>query len=78
MEIEFVKECHVELHEYSIGKAMYRKHSSYLLERNQPSEENASNGTKYLSVSFGRKHDVELKNCWTKLFRTIVKIVTNG
>ena len=33
--VEFVKECHDELHDYSRGKAMYRRHSSDLLERNQ-------------------------------------------
>ena len=26
--VEFVKECQVELHEFSRGKAMYRRHSS--------------------------------------------------
>ena len=39
IKIEFVKVCHVELHEYSRGKAMYRRHSNELLKRNQPSEE---------------------------------------
>ena len=32
--VEFVKECQVEIHEYSRGKAIYRRHSSDLLERN--------------------------------------------
>ena len=58
--VEFVKECQVELHENSRGKAMHQRHSSDLLERNQPSEENMSNGTKSVSVSFGRKHDADL------------------
>ena len=60
IEIEFVKECHVELLEVSRGKAIYRRQSSDLLERNQPSEENASKGTKSVNVSFGRKYDVDL------------------
>ena len=59
--IEFVKECHVELHEFSRGKAMYRRHSNDLLKRNQPSEENTSDGTKAVKMSFCRRHDVELK-----------------
>ena len=45
--IEFVKECQVELHEYSRGKAMYK--------------DNASDGAKAVKMSFRRKHDVELK-----------------
>ena len=61
IKIEFVKECHVELHEYSRGKAMYRRHSNDLLKRNQPSEENLSDGTKAVKISFCRRHDVELK-----------------
>ena len=56
--VEFVKDCHDELHEYSIGKAMYRRHSSDLLERSQPYKDKASNGAK---VVIWRKHDVELK-----------------
>ena len=76
---EFVKECHVELHEYSRGKAMYRRHSNDLLKRNQPSEENTSDGTKAVKMSFCRRHFVELKKkCRTKLFQTTVKIVTTG
>ena len=59
--VEFVKECQVELHEYSRGKAMYRTHSSDLLERNQPYKDNASGGAKAVKMSFWRKHDVELK-----------------
>ena len=50
IKIVFVKDCQIELHEYSRRKAMYRRHSSDLLERNQPSKENASNGTKSVSV----------------------------
>ena len=38
--VQFVKACQVELHEYSTGKAMYRRHFSDLLERNQPSKDN--------------------------------------
>ena len=45
IKIEFVKECHVQLHEYSRGKAMYRRHSNDLLKRNQPSEKNTSDRT---------------------------------
>ena len=60
IKIGFLNECQIELHEYSRGKAMYRRHSSDLLERNQPSEENMSIGTKSVSVSFGRKHDADL------------------
>ena len=59
--IEFVKECQVELHEYSRGKAMYRRHSSDLSERNQPPKDNASDEIKAVKMSFWRKHDVELK-----------------
>ena len=61
IKIEFVKECHVELHEYSRGKAMYRRHSNDLLKRNQPSEENTSDRTKAVKRSFCRRHDLELK-----------------
>ena len=59
--VEFVKECQVELHEYSRGKAMYRRHSSDLLERNQPYKDNASDGATVVMMSFWRKHYVELK-----------------
>ena len=59
--VEVVKECQVELHEYSRGKAMFRRHSSDLLERNQPYKDNASDGTKDVKMSFWRKHDVVLK-----------------
>ena len=59
--VEFVKECQVELHEHSRGNAMYRRHSSDLLERNQPYKGNASDGAKAVKMSFWRKHDVELK-----------------
>ena len=40
---------------------MYRRHSSDLLDRNQPSKDNAIDGIKAVKVSFWRKHDVELK-----------------
>ena len=59
--VEFVKECQVELHEYLRGKAMYRRHSSDLSERNQPYKDNASDGAKAVKMSFWRKHDDELK-----------------
>ena len=59
--VEVVKACQVELHEYSRGKVMYRRHSSDLLERNQPSKDNANDETKAVKMSFWRKHDVELK-----------------
>ena len=59
--VEFVKECQVELHEYSRGKAMHRRHSSDLLERNQLYKDNASDSAKAVKMSFWRKHDVELK-----------------
>ena len=65
--VEFVKECQVRLNEYSRGKAMCRRHSSDMLERNQPYKDNASDGAKAVKMSFWRKQDVELKkNCWTK------------
>ena len=57
----FVNECQIELHEVPSGKAIYRRHFSGLLERDQPAEENARNGTTSVNVSFGRKHDVDLK-----------------
>ena len=60
-EIGFVNKCQIELHEVPRGKAIYRRNFSGLLERNQPSEENARNETKAVNVSFWRKHDVELK-----------------
>ena len=59
--VEFVKECQVELHEYSRGNAMYRRHSCDLSERNQPYKDNASDGAKAVKMSFCRRHDVELK-----------------
>ena len=77
--VKFVKECQIELHEVPRGKAIYRRHFSGLLERNQPSEENARNERKAVIVSVGRKHDVGLdENCWTKSFQTAGKIVTTG
>ena len=59
--IEFVKECQLELHQDSRGKAIYRRHLSGLLKRNQPSKDNASDEIKAVKMSFWRKHDVELK-----------------
>ena len=69
--VEFVKECQVELHGYSRGKAMYRRHSSNLSERNQPYKDNASDGAKAVKMSFWRKHDVELKE------KLLDKIISN-
>ena len=59
-DIEFVNKCHIELHEVPRGKAIYRRPFGGLLKRDQPAEENASNETKAVNVSFGRKHDVGL------------------
>ena len=59
--VKFVKECQIELHEVPRGKAIYRRLFSGLLERNQPSEENTSDRTKAVKMSFCRRHDVELK-----------------
>ena len=59
-EIGFVNKCQFELHEVPRGKAIYRRHFSGLLERNQPSEGNARNERKAVNVSFGRTHDVGL------------------
>ena len=58
--VKFVKECQIELHEVPRGKAIYRRHFSGLLERIQPSEENARIERKAVIVSVGRKHDVGL------------------
>ena len=69
--VEFVKECQVELHGYSRGKAMYRRHSSNLSERNQSYKANASDRAKAVKMSFWRKHDVELKE------KLLDKIVPN-
>ena len=59
--VGFVKECQIELHDDSRGKPIYQRHSSDLLDYNQPSKDNASDGTKAVKMSFWRKHDVELK-----------------
>ena len=59
--VEFVKECQLELHQDSRGKAMYRRHLSGLLECYQTSIDNAKNGTNAVNMSFGRKGVVELK-----------------
>ena len=56
-----MNKCQIELHEVPRGKAIYRRHFSGLLERIQPSEENARNETKAVNVSFGKKHDVGWK-----------------
>ena len=49
-ETGFVNKCQIELHEVPRGKAIYRRNFSGLLERNQPSEENARNETKAVNV----------------------------
>ena len=59
-ELGFVNECQNELHEVLSSIAIFRRPFSRLLERDQPAEENASNETKSVNVSFGRKHDVDL------------------
>ena len=66
--VGFVKEClryivfPLELHGGSRGVPVYQRHtSSDLLERNQPSKDNASDETKAVKMSFWSKHDVELK-----------------
>ena len=53
--VKFVKECQIELHEVPRGKAIYRRLFSGLLERNQPSEENTSDRTKAVKMSFWKK-----------------------
>ena len=69
--VEFVKECQLELHQDSRGNAMYRRHSSDLLERNQPYKDNASDGAKAVKTSFWRKLDVELNE------KLLDKIISN-
>ena len=66
--VGFVKEClryiafPLELHGGSRGVPVYQRHtSSDLLERNQPSKDNASDETKAVKMSIWSKHDVELK-----------------
>ena len=66
--VGFVKEClryiafPLELHGGSRGVPVYQRHTSRdLLERNQPSKDNASDETKAVKKSFWRKHDVEQK-----------------
>ena len=73
--VKVVKECQVELHECSRGKTMYRRHSSDLLERNQPSKENTNDETKAVKMSFCRRHDVELKE---KLLDKIIPNVSEN
>ena len=58
--VEFVNKCQIELYEVSRVKAIYRRPFGDLLERNQPSKDDTSDGTKTVSVSFGRKHNVDL------------------
>ena len=60
-EIGFISKCQIKLHEVPSGVAMYRRHSSDLLKRNQPSKDNASDEIKAVQMSFWRKHDVELE-----------------
>ena len=77
--VKFVKECQIELHEVPRGKAIYRRHFSGLLERNQPSEENARNERKAELCQLGENMTLAwMKNCWTKSFQTAGKIVTTG
>ena len=59
--VEFVKECQLDFHQDSRGKAIYRRHLSGLLECYQPSIDNAKIGTNAVNMSFWRKYDVELK-----------------
>ena len=59
--VEVVKECQLELHEVPRGKAIYRRPFGGLLEQVKPAEENASDRTKAVKMSFWRKHDVERK-----------------
>ena len=59
--VEFLKECQLELHQDSRGKAIYRRHLSGLLDCYQPSIDNAKNGTNAVNMSFVRKDDLELK-----------------
>ena len=59
-EIGFVNECQIELHEVPRGKAIYRRPFGGLLEQAKPAEENASNETKAVKMSFWRKQ-VKLK-----------------
>ena len=56
-----MSKCQIKLHEVPSGVEMYRRHSSDLLERNQPYKDNTSDGAKAVKMSFWRKHDVELK-----------------
>ena len=56
--IGFMSKWQIKLHEVPSGVAMYRRHSSDLLERNQPYKDKASDGA--MAVIW-RKHDVELK-----------------
>ena len=60
-EIGFISTRQIKLHEVPSGVVMYRRHSSDLLKRNQPSKDNASDEIKAVKMSFWRKHDVELK-----------------
>ena len=60
-EIGFMSKCQNKLLEVPSGVAMYRRHSSDLLKRYQPSKDNASDEMKAVKMSFWRKHDVELK-----------------
>ena len=71
IEIGFVNKCQIEFHEVPSGVAMYIRPFSCLLSRAQPAEENASNETKSLNVSFERIHDVDLNK------KLLDKIIAN-
>ena len=71
IEIGFVNKCQIELREVPSGVAIYRRPFKGFLERDQPGEENASNGTSSVNVSSGRKHDVDLNE------KLLDKIIAN-
>ena len=58
--IGFMSKCQIKLHEVPRGEAIYRRPFGGLLKRDQPAEENASNETKAVKMSLGRKRDVGL------------------
>ena len=58
--IGFMSKCQIKLHEVPRGEAIYRRPFGGLLKRDQPAEENASNETKVVKMSLGRKRDVGL------------------
>ena len=56
-----MSKCQIKLHEVPRGEAKYRRPFGGLLKRDQPAEENASNETKAVKMSLGRRRDVGLK-----------------